>query len=214
MSRELLQIALSACLSLTAPFAARAETSPGPPTTTHPASDSSTPHDDVPPFVASRGDQPLNFAVTGLRRGSAKLGSGVRVFGVCWQGGAAPYEVTLRDRAANVVVHEAGLRSQELVEVSKTIDFAPGPYFIELTDGSARHTEGQFTVVEATTLPAPLTADSVSAHVAAAKTLVRADVDYSFEAYVRVVHDAVEAPGSDADQLAHALCHRGPPPAS
>ncbi len=166
--------------------------------------------DDVPPFIPSRGpDQPLSLAVAGLASGAAEVGSGRRVFAVCWQGGAAPYHLVLRDAAQNILVRESNLgANKELVEASKPMDFAPGVYQIEVSDDRGGRAAGQFTVVAPARVPAPPTPAHDPQGVVVARAIAQTGVAFAYEAYLRVIAAAVGVQGSPADQLARDLCHR------
>ena len=163
--------------------------------------------DDVPPFVGARGDTPLAFAVTGLAHGFAEIGPGARVFAVCWQGGEAPYAVTLRDGAGHTLAAETGLSGSELILASHPLSFAAGTYDLDVTDAAGGHVDGQFKVVAPELLPPGPDANGAAA-VSAAEAADRAGSAFRYEAYLRVVPAAVGAPGSAADQLARSLCHR------
>jgi hypothetical protein len=165
------------------------------------------PTDDVPPFVGARGEVPLNFAVTGLSRGFAEVGPGARMFAVCWQGGDAPYTVSLRNAAGQTLVLEKGLSGTELILASKPVAFTAGAYDIDVSDAQGAHADGRFTVVAAAMLPPGGDATGPAA-VTAAEAADRAGAQYRYEAYLRVAPAAIGAPGSAADQLARTLCHR------
>jgi hypothetical protein len=172
---------------------------PAPKTTAAPLTD------DVPPFVNARGgSEPLSLAISGLRSGYARIAAGRRMFGVCWNGGVGPYEVTLRDSGGDAVVHETAIDGSELVKSSKPVLFAVGLYRVDVADSAGGHAEGQFTVVEPSSPPRSQP-DEVG--VGSARTLSR-DLTYSYEAYLSVLPLAVGRPGSDADRLTAQLCHQ------
>jgi hypothetical protein len=165
--------------------------------------------DDVPPFVPARGDdQALAFAVSGLRLGSAQVAAGERIFGVCWRGGEPPYDLSLREDGGKVLLHERGLRADEVVKTSSPVALTPGRYFIELADAAGGRTEGRFQVVDAADFPVRADGGSPESRFGGAVALTRESMAFAFEAYLRIVDDAVRSPGSPADDLAHRLCHR------
>jgi hypothetical protein len=162
-----------------------------------------SPSDDVP-FMPARGDDgPLALSISGLKRGSALVGSGPRVFGMCWKGGVGPFEVTLRDADADVLVHVAAIAGQDLVVAARPVLFSPGTYTVVVADSAGHRALGQLKAVEQAklpTLPADLTSDP--------KALGRIDRTYRYEAYLRVLPATLGSQDPGAVRLAAQLCHR------
>jgi hypothetical protein len=161
--------------------------------------------DDVPPGLHARGagGAPLALSISGLKSGYARVGAGSRMFGVCWSGGNGPYEVTLRDADGGILLDEAGLGPMlnELIKSSAPVLLRPGVYSLDLADSAGAHALGNFTVVDPSSLPA-------AGGVRAAQSLSQTDLTLSYEAYLRVLPLAHNAPQSDAAALVNQLCHQ------
>lgn len=159
--------------------------------------------DDVP-FTPARGDgDPLALSISGLTSGYALVGSGPRLFGICWEGGLGPYEVTLRDADADVLVHVAAIAGHDVVVAAKPVLFSPGIYTVVVADSAGHRALGQLRAVEQSmlpTLPADLSSD--------ANSLGRFDLTYQYEAYLRVLPATVGSQDPQAVRLAAQLCHR------
>jgi hypothetical protein len=183
---------------LAAPVVASAASPPIPPP---PTQHSPNLPSDVP-FDSSRGPfAPLYFSIDGLWSGKAQVGAGTRPFGVCWQGGVAPYEVRLTDSSGAQVFDRTQLSASPLVlKGADAVNLALGDYSLALTDDRGIERDERFTVVDASKLPAgPANAVGRATSLAGVP-----DGAFAFEAYLELL----QTPATNADAaLAARLCH-------
>ncbi len=185
-------------VALLAPVIAIAASAPPPP----PHQATSLPHD--VPFDISRGPfAPLYFSIDGLWSGHAEVGAGTRPFGVCWQGGASPYEVRLTDPSGAQVFDRRDIATTQLLVTQPTaVQLAPGEYTLSLIDDRTIERDERFTVVDPSKVPArPADPLAHATSVAGAP-----DGVFAFEAYLETLQLPGHAGGGAA--LADKLCHR------
>jgi len=170
--------------------------------------------DDVPPFVHARGGEAvagganaLYLAISGLKRGYARVGAGSRIFGVCWSGGVAPYSVTLSNPKGRITVNERGIDGNELIKSSTPVQLEPGFYHIAVGDSAGAHVEGDFEVVPPSTLPSQPRTGSNADTLRWAQSLDKLDIAYDYEAYLMALPLTTSAQDPDAIRLLTQLCH-------
>jgi hypothetical protein len=186
------------------------------------ASHAQPPHPNPPPpppprptvFARDWNSDILALAISGLDGGHARVAAGSRMFGICWSGGAGPYDIVLTDGSGQVVIHEAEVdpKLSAYIQSSPRVNLQPGFYRIQVTDHSAAHASAPFEVVEPSMLPAAaaLKAGYDESAVLRARALSQADVTLSYEAFLRALPLANIAPKSDAASFVAELCHRSP----
>jgi hypothetical protein len=164
------------------------------------------PADDVPPFLHARswGGEHLNLAISGLKSGLARVEAGDRTFGVCWNGGVEPYEVTLRNATGEALVDESKIDGDELIRSSRPVSFTPGVYTLDVADSAGERATGQFTVIEASSWPGekPRLADPRTG------AITEAHLKYSYDAYLNALAQDGGRWTVAATEHAAQICHR------
>jgi hypothetical protein len=110
--------------------------------------------------------------------------------------------VTLRNSNDDILVHETDLAGHDLVKASRPVQFVPGVYTVVVADSSGNRVLGQWRVVDPTMSPADLPSSALAPG--------QIDVAYQYEAYLRVLPEAAQAPDSQAGHIAAQFCHQSP----
>jgi hypothetical protein len=158
------------------------------------------------PFAASRGlFPPLYFSIDGLFSGAARVGAGTRQFGVCWQGGAPPYEVKLTGPNGDMLFDKTGIAVTQFLFEPGKIELSPGAYVLTVIDDTTFSRSEHFTVVPRFAIPADM---SGSADPLKQATVLAGmnNQSYDLEAYL-LVAPTLAAHSAVARTLVDELCH-------
>jgi len=164
----------------------------------------------VPPFprVRGRGGK-LTLGISGLDTGVARIAEGTRVFSLCWNGGAGPFEVSLTGPDGTRLIDATKIDESGILVATQPISFSKGRYQVDVRDSAGATASGAFQVVAASEIPgAAPQAPTSEAEAQAIAALGAPGVVFNYEAYLRIAPAAQtsEAPGFNA---AAQLCNQG-----
>ncbi|MDR3525851.1 MAG: hypothetical protein P4L57_01135 [Rhizomicrobium sp.] len=158
----------------------------------------------------------LSLDIPGLDDGRAVIAEGMRHAVLQWNGGLAPFTLTITDAAERVLTKQTEVYaggesvSHRLILEQTVLTFSPGAYMLRITDARGDAVTGRFTAVRVGIPPArdeeSASSDLVGASLAAGTELAATrDPRYGLEALFRL-HVALdnkwEAAGVVADAIA------------
>lgn len=142
-----------------------------------------------------------------LADGSAQVAAGVYTLGVAWEGGVAPFAVTVTNPAGHLVVTEDHLTHHELVVRTHQLQLSAGRYRITVADSSrpaVSPLQGSFAVVPAL----PPTPDAIALLPEPQRTIAAADwlawsddPSHCYAAYLSLM-PLTFGPAADTDAIA------------
>jgi hypothetical protein len=128
---------------------------------------------------------PLQIPIEGLAEGEARIAAGLRQFSLCWKGGDPPCVISLNRAGAPSLVAMNGIQSPEAN--GGAVDLEPGTYDVRVGDRRGAQTEGTFTTVPSSEIPAVGPAGTgEKATLAQANALLAQGRAFDYEAYLRL----------------------------